>query len=189
MKRMVEASYFRALFETNYSALVRYACHRGLDRDEADDLIAGIFEVAWRRLDEIPRGDEAVLWLYGVAFNQLRNLRRSKRRHQRLVARLRFATPEPGPSEPSEVSIEELKAALDALAVDDREVILLVAAEGLSAAQVGEVLGCGANTARSRLHRARRRLARLLGVENTAQRATRPGHKREEVGETTEAWG
>jgi len=179
-------SRFRALFGENYRQLARYARHRGLNAEEADDLIASTFEVVWRRFESVPDGDEAVLWLYGVAFNQLRNLRRTNRRQTRLAARILPAASMPASAEPSDIPVETIRAALGALTLDDREVILLVAGEGLSANEVGVVLGCGAATARSRLRRARKRLAIILEEENKVQRPRAFGHVPNEDGETTE---
>jgi RNA polymerase sigma-70 factor (ECF subfamily) len=178
---------FRALFDVGYPLLAHYARRRGLNEDDADDLIASTFEVVLRRIEVVPEGDEAVLWLYGVAFNQLRNLRRSTRRRQRLQARLPVAMPEPAPAEPSELTAAVLAAALGALSDDDREVILLATGERLSAAEAGAVLGCGAVAFRSRLHRARNRLARLLAIDKGEQRPAFDGHERDESTETTEA--
>jgi RNA polymerase sigma-70 factor (ECF subfamily) len=179
-------SRFRALFGENYRQLARYARHRGLNAEETDDLVASTFEVVWRRFESVPEGDAAVLWLYGIAFNQLRNLRRSKRRQTRLAARILPAGPMFESTEPSDLPVEAIRAALGALSFDDREVILLVAGEGLSADEVGVVLGCGGTTARSRLHRARKRLEIILQEESKAQRPRAFGHVPNEDGETTE---
>lgn len=186
---MDKESRFRALFNGNFRQLARYARHRGLNVEEADDLIANTFEVAWRRFESVPDGDEAVLWLYGIAFNQLRNLRRSNRRQTRLAARIVPAASMPDSPELSDIPIEKIKAALRLLSFDDREVILLVAGEGLSADEVGVVLGCGATTARSRLHRARRRLAIILEETVKVQQPRPLGHVPNEDGETTEVSG
>jgi RNA polymerase sigma factor (sigma-70 family) len=182
-------SRFRALFSENYQQLVRYARHRGLNADEADDLVASTFEVVWRRFESLPDDDAAVLWLYGIAFNQLRNLRRSTRRRTRLAARILPTVPIPESAEPSDIPSEEIRAALGSLTFDDREVILLVAAEGLSAEEVGVVLGCGSATARSRLHRARKRLAITLEERSQMQRPRAFGHVSHEDGETKEVPG
>jgi RNA polymerase sigma-70 factor (ECF subfamily) len=182
-------SRFRALFSENYRQLASYARHRGLNTEEADDLIASTFEVVWRRFESVPDGDEAVLWLYGIAFNQLRNLRRTNRRQIRLAARILPAAPMPDSPEPGDIPIETIKAALRALTFDDREVILLVVGEGLSADEVGVVLGCGAATARSRLHRARKRLTIILQGGTKEQRPRSFGHVTNEDDETTEVSG
>lgn len=186
---MDKESRFRALFNENYHPLARYARHRGLNTEEADDLIASTFEVVWRRFESVPDGDEAVLWLYGIAFNQLRNLRRSNRRQTRLAARIVPTGLMPDSPELSDTPIETIRAALRALSFDDREVILLVAGEGLSADEVGVVLGCGAIAARSRLHRARKRLAIILGDTVKVQRPRSFGHLSNENGGTTEVSG
>jgi RNA polymerase sigma factor (sigma-70 family) len=179
-------SRFRALFSENFRQLANYARHRGLSAEEADDLIASTFEVVWRRFDKVPDGDEAVLWLYGIAFNQLRNIRRSKTRQTRLVKRIPAATSMLDAAEPSDTAFATIRSALQALGVEDREVILLIAGEGLSAAEVGVVLGCGETAARSRLHRARKRLAIILDETNEPQRPRAFGHVPNENGETTE---
>jgi len=166
---------FRQLFQANFRALARYATRRGLSEHDADDLIASIFEVVWRRIDDVPEGDEGILWLYGVAFNQLRNARRSSRRVGRLTSRLSVATPMPAPLDPEDISVETILSAMRSLSEDDREVLLLFIGEGLAAVQVGTVLGCTEATARSRLFRARTRLAGALGLDS-AQRGSSVGH-------------
>jgi RNA polymerase sigma factor (sigma-70 family) len=185
MNTVMDESRFRALFVATYPALARYARHRGLDRDEAEDLIASTFEVAWRRADIVPEGDEAILWLYKVAFNQLRNLRRRHQRDRDLLLRLRVPEEVAPPAEPADFTIESIRRALSRLTEKDRELILLVAGEGLSPTQAGVVLGCGAVAARTRLHRARRRLTGLL--ENKCE-LSRTVPWRHELGENDRAW-
>lgn len=181
----MDESRFRALFVATYPALARYARHRGLNRDEAEDLIASTFEVAWRRADVVPEGDEALLWLYKVAFNQLRNLRRRHQRDRDLSLRLRVSEEVAPTTEPADFTIESIRRALDRLTDSDRELILLVAGEGLRPAQAGIVLGCGAVAARTRLHRARRRLTGLLENERELSRIAPSRH---EANENDKAW-
>lgn len=73
---MIDEARFRSRFEEHYHAIARYFLARGRNAAEADDLVAATFEVAWRQLDAVPRGEDALLWLYGVARHQLRNARR-----------------------------------------------------------------------------------------------------------------
>ena len=58
-------SRFREVFDVAYGPLCRYARHRGLNEPDADDLVAQVLEIAWRRLDEVP-ADEPLPSLYGV---------------------------------------------------------------------------------------------------------------------------
>jgi len=168
---------FEALFEAHYRDLAAYARRRGLVPADADDLTANVFVVAWRRMDDVPSGEEALMWLYGVAFNELRNFRRTIRRRTRLVARLASTTAMPAPEDPTDVSANSIRAALDALSSGDREIVLLASGEGLSSSQLGTVLGCSELAARTRLHRARARLADLLGFDTALQRPRRAGHE------------
>jgi RNA polymerase sigma-70 factor (ECF subfamily) len=166
-----------ALFEAHYRDLAAYARRRGLAPADADDLTANVFVVAWRRIDDVPNGEEALMWLYGVAFNELRNFRRTTRRRTRLVARLASTSAMPAPEDPTDVSANSIRAALDALSSGDREIVLLASGEGLSASQLGTVLGCSEIAARTRLHRARARLADLLEIDAAMQRPRRVGHE------------
>jgi RNA polymerase sigma factor (sigma-70 family) len=156
---------FRALFEATYPTVARYARHRGLAGADADDLVAATYEVAWRRLDVVPAGEGALPWLLTVALNQLRNHRRRLLRDRALVERLPPPEHAPPPREPLAVGWREIRQALDALSDDDRELVLLVAWDGLSPGQAAGVLGVTPAAARTRLHRARSRLADRLGVD------------------------
>jgi RNA polymerase sigma-70 factor (ECF subfamily) len=166
MEKVMDAeARFRALFDATYPVVARYARHRGVSGHDADDLVAATYEVAWRRLDVVPAGEAALPWLLTVAHNHLRNDRRRRMRDRTLVERLPVPESTPPPGEPAAVSWPEIRRALDALADDDRELVLLVAWDGLSPSQAATVLGLSATAARTRLHRARARLAELLGVE------------------------
>jgi len=156
---------FRALFKATYPTVARYARHRGLTGHDADDLVAATYEVAWRRLDVVPAGEGALPWLLTVALNQLRNHRRRVLRDRALVERLPPPEHTPPPGEPFGVGWREIRRALDALSEDDRELVLLVAWDGLTPGQAASVLGLTPAATRTRLHRARARLADLLGVE------------------------
>ena len=57
----------RRLYAANAPALLAYALRRGTSREDAADLVSDVFLAAWRRIDDVPAGDEARLWLYGAA--------------------------------------------------------------------------------------------------------------------------
>src|SRR4051812_37082595 len=165
---------FRALFVTAYPALHRYARNRGLTAEDAQDLVASTLEVAWRRLDEVPR-DEPLPWLYGVARNVGRNRLRARRRQERLMARMvsREALRRPQHSDGTEA--DALRQALATLDPADQEILRLIAWDGLSPAQAAIALGCSPVAARSRLHRARNRLAARLDLSRDKQRSPQVG--------------
>ena len=80
---------FRRLFGDHERELLAYALRRVDRPEDAADVVAETFLVAWRRMDRVPAGDEARLWLYGVARRQLANQRRGQLRRSRLADRLR----------------------------------------------------------------------------------------------------
>jgi RNA polymerase sigma-70 factor (ECF subfamily) len=163
---------FRALYEENYERILGYALRR-VEPADALDVVAETFTVAWRRLAQIPRGDEARLWLYGTARRVLANHQRAMRRRARLYGRLADEVP----TRAAEPSSSAAAAAFARLRTTDRELLALVAWEGLDTREVARVIGCSENAARIRLHRARRRLASALAdEEQSLKRAASAGH-------------
>lgn len=144
---------FRALFSRHYGALYAY-CARRIGREDAADAASDVFTVAWRRIRRVPAEPETLLWLYGVARKIVANHRRSHQRRQRLEAKAELHADPPGHRDPPAI-----EPVLDALSDDDREILMLVAWEGLGPEALGQVLGCTPNAASVRLHRARTRLS------------------------------
>jgi RNA polymerase sigma-70 factor (ECF subfamily) len=85
---------FRRPFAETERELLTYVLRRVDRAEDAADVVAETFLVAWRRLDKVPAGDEARLWLYGVARRQLANQRRGQLRRLRLADRLGGASAE-----------------------------------------------------------------------------------------------
>jgi len=148
---------FRELFESNFRPLLAYALRRTEPREEAADVVAETFLVAWRRLDDVPEGAAARPWLFGVARRILSNQVRGQWRRSRLVDRLRgdliMAYPATPVTEATVVGV-----ALNRLDEADRELLRLTAWEGLTPSDLAVVMDIPPGTARSRLHRARSRL-------------------------------
>jgi RNA polymerase sigma factor (sigma-70 family) len=154
---------FRAVYDPNYHRVLGYALRRTASREDAEDAVAETFLTAWRRLEEIPEGNGARPWLYGVARNTLANQRRSERRRGRLSGRL-HAEPSSSAWNRGDANDElaSVAAAFARLCEEDRELLALAAWEELDPGEIATVLGCSRNAARIRLHRAGRRLARQL---------------------------
>jgi RNA polymerase sigma-70 factor (ECF subfamily) len=151
---------FEALFRENADTVLAYATRRS-DPDTAQEIVAETFAVAWRRLDVVP--DLALPWLLGVARNVLANERRSRGRAEALMLRL-VREPVRSSDDPADVIDARftVQAALDRLLPAEREVLELLAWEGLSPAQVSEALGCSRVALAVRMHRARWRFRQLL---------------------------
>jgi RNA polymerase sigma-70 factor (ECF subfamily) len=159
-RRSVPGDRLEDLFEAHHRALLAYAARRTPSLTDAEDAVAEVFLVAWRRLDDVPEGDAALPWLYGVARKTIGNQRRGLLRRGRLQERLaqsadRTTTPAPTGTEPALAALEQLKAS-------DRELLRLVAWEELSHAEIAAVLGISVNAVAIRLHRARARFEKAL---------------------------
>lgn len=156
---------FRALYGENFDALLAYAVRRAAQPQDAADIVADTFLVAWRRVGELPPGDEARLWLYGVARKVLFNQRRGHQRRDRLGLRLRHELTQASTEDAAADATERIvvRAALARLGELDREVLTLTVWEELEPREIAQVLGVSAQTVRTRLSRARARLREQLG--------------------------
>ncbi len=156
---------FRALYAEHFDAMLAYATRRVDQPHDAADVVADVFLVAWRRVDALPTGDDARLWLYGVARKIVFNQRRSRQRRDRLGVRLRSQLVDRVERDPSDESLQRLtvQAALACLGELDREVLTLTIWEELEPREIAAVVGSNAQAVRTRLSRARARLRDALG--------------------------
>ena len=161
---------FDALFRENVAGIASYCGWRSRTDGDGEDAVADVFLIAWRRLDDVPDGDQARPWLYAVARRVLANQARADARRGKLNAHLG--------AQPARLETEEdprvalVHEALAALSPRDREVLLLAEWEGLTPAEIARVMQIPRVTARGRLHRARRRFRAVF--EPLAVGATGP---------------
>jgi RNA polymerase sigma-70 factor (ECF subfamily) len=176
---MSAAAHFEDAYRRSGSAVLGYALRRSATREDALDVTAETFATAWRRRTDMPTDpDEVQPWLFGVARRCLANAVRATIRAGRLGERLAGSFGEveiPDPSLRHEHGAErrQVRNALEQLSSDDRELLTLIAWEGLTPAQAGTVLGLSAGTARVRLHRARTRLRAVLDTSAHTQETDR----------------
>jgi RNA polymerase sigma-70 factor (ECF subfamily) len=172
---------FRTIYHANYHVVLGYALRRTASRDDAEDVVADTFLAAWRRLERVPVGPEARLWLYGVARKALANQRRGAFRWERLSRRAHAELALSPPTSLADQEGDRVAAAFARLSDGERELLALVAWEGLDPGEIAAVLGCSRNAARIRLHRARRRFVRALQPEpDELDGSTRAGSVRSE---------
>ena len=146
---------FDALFREHVAGIASYCGWRSRTAGDGEDAVAEVFLIAWRRLDDVPDGNEARPWLYGVARRVLANQARADARRVRLNAQLGAQPLRLESEEDPRVAL--VHEALAALSPRDREVLLLAEWEGLTPAEIARVMQIPRVTARGRLHRARRR--------------------------------
>ncbi len=165
------------LYEETNAEILAFALRRASSPEDAADVVADTFLVAWRRLGEVPFGPRAKLWLFGVARRAVANQRRGELRRERLAGeireelRRRLADLGSGQGADQAATTE----ALAQLEEKDREVLLLAGWEELEPREIATVLGISTIAARSRLHRARRRLRDILDRDLALQRGPADG--------------
>lgn len=155
------------LFREHWGAVFGYAGRRCASDADAADVVSEVFLTVWRRIEDVPPGDQARLWLYGVAHRVVANQRRGLRRRGRLGSALLAELHAAGRDGDGDFTgwVEQsvaVQAALGALSVIDREVLQLVGWEQLTPVEVARVLEITPAAARVRLSRARAHLAKLL---------------------------
>lgn len=144
----------------------------------ADDAVQAVFLTAWRQFTRSDPGplthDTARAWLLTITRNELRNLRRAKRRLAHFVSRQPLPRHQPDHADAvaarldSEHHIRAVRKALHRLPVHERETVELVYWAELPLAEAATILGVAEGTVKARLSRARRRLPALLDIEEEA---------------------
>lgn len=166
---------FDQLYRATSDDVLAYLTRRARTAEDAADALAETYAVAWRKLDRLPDGDQARLWLFGAARNELRKTATKNRADADLAATLandlRQAIDQaPAPDDPD----GPMRDALATLSRLDYEIVTLTAWEGLAPREVAAVLGLSANVVRIRLHRARSKLRSELMREQRLELTPAP---------------
>lgn len=153
---------FHEIYDRFHPQVYAY-CRRRTRDDDVQDAVAETFLIAWRKTDDIPSGDQALPWLYGVAYRVLTHQWRSAFRRQKLAEKLSLLGLTPMDL-PEDIVIarqdhRQLLAALSGLRGIDQEILRLTAWEELSQAEIAVVLGITVGAVRQRLYEAKRKLA------------------------------
>lgn len=153
------ADRFDALFKAHHGAVRTYALQRAITADQASDVVAETFLVAWRRIDEVPQ--DPLPWLLVIVRKAVANQRRGESRRAALRERIAEAA-DLGGNDPADIvaEAEVMRTAFSQLSQLDREVLIDAACEGRGPARRrGGGGAVRAGTVAVRLHRARARLA------------------------------
>jgi RNA polymerase sigma-70 factor (ECF subfamily) len=147
-------------------ALRAFAISLSGSHDRADDLVQETVMKAWAAHESFTEGTNLRAWLFtimrNVYFSQYRKLRREVQdtdgeAASRLAVR---------PAQEGHLDLADFNEALNRLPVDQREALILVGASGFSCEEAAEICGCAVGTIKSRVNRARQKLALYLGIEN-----------------------
>ncbi len=154
---------FEALFHRHFDRVLGY-CLARTDAATAQDCTSEVFAAAWRRFVELP--PDPLPWLLGAARKVLSTQRRGDSRRNALNSRVSAHFTE-GVADHSTQVVDRDRSisALASLSEIDRELLCLLAWDGLTNEQVGVIFGCSASAIAVRVHRARRRFEAALSSE------------------------
>ncbi len=163
---------FAELYDDYYRKVLLY-CRRRTRPDLVDDAVAETFLTAWRRIDQVPQGSEALPWLYAVAYRTIGHQYRTSGRHARLKEKLSVVGLTEASHDSADLVVmdqesQQVLRALSRLRVADQEVLRLAVWEELSPSDVATVLGISEAAARKRSTRAK---AALINSYERLQRA------------------
>ena len=165
--RSGETTAFEPLVERYQRVLFTVALRMLGDRDAAGDAAQNAFVKAYQKLDTFDPGRRFFSWIYRILVNECLNARRDRPQHEPLAPDLAVVGTPADLFETTERR-SRVQAAILALPMEYREVIVLRHFTELSYEEIGEALHVPAKTVKSRLHSARERLATLLrGLERT----------------------
>ena len=134
--------------------------------DRADDLVQETLLRAWANLNSFEPGTNMSAWLFTILRNLFRSEYRKRRREVPDGEGTYAETLKTQPEQTSRVEFEEFRVALGKLPSDQREALVLVGASGFSYEEAAGICGCAVGTIKSRVNRARTRLAELMAIES-----------------------
>ena len=159
------------LYQQTREDLLAFIARRCATAEDAADCLAETYRVAWEKRTRLPADPKARPWLFGVARNAVREERRRGERRaatsHALIAAAERAYIETTPERSA------LTAAMSELSALDREIILMLSADGLASHEVATILGLSPTAVRSRASRARTKLRKLLASDEADDN---PGH-------------
>ena len=136
------------------------------DKDRADDLVQETLFKAWNHLDSFKEGTNLKAWLFTILRNTYFSERRKRRREVEDADGSYAARLATQPAQHGHMDMQDFRAALIRLPDDQREALILVGAAGFSYEEAADISGCAVGTIKSRVNRARNRLAGMLGLED-----------------------
>lgn len=146
----------------NLRAFARSLCN---EPSQADDLVQETIVKAWANLDKFERGTNLRAWLFTILRNQYYSELRKRRREIEDADGAMAARVPVAPAQYAALDLKDLRIALGRLPSEQREALVLVGAAGMSYEEAANVCGCAVGTIKSRVNRARNRLAEIMRLD------------------------
>ena len=137
---------------------------RGLcgHREMADDLAQDTMMRAWAARESYTQGTNFRAWMFMIMRNQFYTTIRKNSRMTSLDPEVAERVLVVAPAQQNGINVDDVAKALQKLPAEQREVLLLIGANGLSYEEAAEVVGCAMGTVKSRLARGRTALAAMI---------------------------
>ena len=132
----------------------------------ASDLVQETLLKGWAHRDTYVPGTNLKAWLFTILRNTYFSSLRKSRREVQDVDGAMASTLASAPEQHGHLDLADFNKAMKQLSPDQREALLLIGAEGFSYEEVAEIAGCAPGTIKSRVNRARARLAELMGLNS-----------------------
>ena len=135
--------------------------------DRADDLVQETLLRAIANINSFQPGTNMSAWMFTILRNLFRSEYRKRRREVEDTDGSYAESLKSHPEQSSRLEFQEFRTALAKLPPDQREALILVGASGFSYEEAASICGCAVGTIKSRVNRARTRLADLLAIEGS----------------------
>jgi RNA polymerase sigma-70 factor (ECF subfamily) len=165
---MNKADFFSRDLLTTIPSLRAFARSLGASPDRADDLVQESLIKAWANRGSFVAGTNLKTWLFTILRNTAYSEYRKRRREVEDSDGSYAATLITEPGQIAHLDMEDFRSALDLVPSEQREALILVGASGFSYEEAAEICGCAVGTIKSRVNRARQRLAAILGLQEGA---------------------
>lgn len=176
-RAQTSAAGFGNFFDAHYDRIYKYAYRRVGVRENAEDIAATVFEDALKGIKRVRwQNKPLVAWLYKIAARRVADFYRANSAIRDLASAVRAPTPESEGSvgadfvEHVERNEEHARVrhALSCLSASDRELVRLVYFDELDRAEIAAILGCTSNAVYVRLHRALKKMEKVLNDEHNS---------------------
>jgi len=137
--------------------------------DKADDLVQETLLRAFANRDSFQLGTNMNAWLFTIQRNHFKSAYRKRRREVEDSEGRYAETLKSQPEQHGQIEFKEFQEALGQLPADQREALILVGASGFTYTEVAMICDCPEGTVKSRINRARTRLAELLGIDSAEE--------------------
>jgi RNA polymerase sigma-70 factor (ECF subfamily) len=137
--------------------------------DRADDLVQDTIVRAWAKIEQFERGTNLTAWLFTILRNHFHSEYRKRKREIEDADGSYAARLKTHPDQQSHLDFEDFRTALATLPLDQREALLLVGAQGMSYEEAADICNVAVGTMKSRVNRARSKLALLLDLTSEAE--------------------